>query len=132
MRWRFLADIVAAAHAFYVAFVIFGLAAILIGYSKNWRWVRNSYFRIAHVAAILLVCAEAIVGIDCPLTTLENGLRLGAGQSGYAGDFFGYWIDRLIFYDFPPWVFTTLYLSFGAIVAATFWLVPIRSTSAAD
>ena len=129
MRYRILADMVVAAHTVYVAFVVLGLLAILIGYAADWRWVRNPYFRLLHLAAILLVCAEAILGIDCPLTTLENGLRFGAGQSGYGGDFIGYWLDRLIFYNFPPWVFMIVYLAFGTLVLATFWLVPIQSTT---
>src|SRR5579864_8493468 len=100
MRYGLLADVVVAMHAFYVGFVVFGLLAILIGHARGWRWVRNLYFRVLHLLAIAFVCAESIIGIDCPLTTLENGLRLGAGQNGYGGDFIGYWLDRLIFYDF--------------------------------
>lgn len=126
MQYRLLADVVAAIHAVYVGFVVFGLIAILVGRAMGWRWVRNPYFRIVHLAAIGFVCFESIVGIDCPLTTLENALRLGAGQNGYGGDFIGYWMDRLIFYDLPPWVFTIVYLAFGLLVLWTVWLVPIR------
>ena len=126
MRYRFLADVVVAIHALYAGFVLFGLVAILIGYARGWRWVRNLYFRIFHLVAILFVCAQSIIGIDCPLTTLENALRLGAGQNGYGGNFIGYWLDRLISYDFPPSVFTAVYLAFGTLVLATLWLVPIQ------
>lgn len=129
MRYRLLADVVVAIHALYVGFVVFGFVAILIGYARGWRWVRNLYFRILHLAAILFVCLQAIIGIDCPLTTLENALRLGAGQRGYGGDFISYWLDRLIFYDFPPPVFTAVYLAFGALVLATLWLVPIQTVT---
>lgn len=121
-----LADVVVAIHALYVGFVVFGLLAILAGYAGEWRWVHKIYFRLLHLAAILFVCLESIVGIDCPLTTLENALRLGAGENAYRGDFIGYWLDRLIFYDFPPSVFTAVYLTFGALVVATLWLVPIE------
>jgi|SRR5208283_3426624 len=126
MRYRILADVVVVVHAFYVGFVVLGLAAILFGYRMRWRWVRNRYFRILHLGAIMLVCIESIIGIDCPLTVLENGLRLRAGQQGYGGDFIGYWLDRIIFYNFPPWVFTAAYLAFGVAVFSTLWLVPIR------
>jgi len=126
MQYRLLADVVVAIHAVYVGFVVFGLIAILIGRAMGWRWVGNPYFRIVHLAAIGFVCFESIVGIDCPLTTLENGLRLGAGQNGYGSDFIGYWLDRLIFYDLPPRVFTVIYLAFGLLVLSTIWLVPIR------
>jgi len=128
MRYRFLADVVVAIHALYVIFVVFGLVAILIGYARGWRWVRNLNFRILHLVAILFVCAESIIGIVCPLTTLENALRLGAGQNGYGSDFISYWLDRLIFYDFPPRVFTVVYLAFGFVVLSTLWLVPIQIT----
>ena len=94
MGYRILADVVVAIHVFYIGFVVFGLVAILVGYRMGWRWVRNRHFRILHVAAIGFVCVESILGIDCPLTTLENRLRFDAGQNGYGGDFIGYWLDR--------------------------------------
>ena len=50
---------------------------------------------------ILLVCAEALVGTTCPLTRLENALRLRGGETGNARDFIGYWLDWLIFYHAP-------------------------------
>jgi hypothetical protein len=81
MLWRVMADIVVAVHAAYVAIVVIGFAAILIGSAAQWRWVRNFYFRAAHLAMILLVCAEALVG--CPFTRLENVLRLRGGETGY-------------------------------------------------
>ena len=127
MGYSLLADVVVAIHAVYVGFVVFGLIAILVGYAFDWRWIRNPFFRILHLAAIGLVCLESIIGIDCPLTTLENALRLGAGQSGYGDSFIGYWLDRLIFYDFPPRVFTIVYLTFGLVVVLAMWLVPIRT-----
>ena len=89
-------------------------------------------FRAAHLAMILLVCAEALVGTTCPLTRLENTLRLRGGESGYASDFIGYWLDWLIFYDAPSWVFTAVYLTFGMLVLSTLWLAPVRSPRAEE
>jgi Protein of Unknown function (DUF2784) len=88
--------------------------------------VRNFYFRAAHLAMILLVCAEALVGTSCPLTRLENALRLRGGETGYARDFIGYWLDWLIFYSAPPWAFTAVYLAFGMLVLSTLWFAPVR------
>lgn len=124
--WRALADLTVVLHAAYVAFVVFGLAAILLGYVASWRWARNVHFRLIHLAAILAVSAEALAGWTCPLTTLENYLRERAGEAAYAGDFIGRWLDWLIYYDAPPWVFTTAYLAFGTLVVATLWLAPPR------
>ena len=124
MRWRLFADAVVLIHAVYVAFVIFGFIAILIGAALEARWVRNFWFRILHLAAIALVLAEALLGMICPLTWLENILRVRAGQAAYPVDFIGYWVHRLIFFAWPPWVFVALYAGFTIVVAATFWLVP--------
>lgn len=127
MLWIIMADVVAALHTAYIVFVVAGFAAILAGSAARWHWVRNGYFRIMHLAMILLVCLEMIVGITCPLTGLENALRLKGGQTGYARDFIGYWFDRIVFHDAPPWVFATAYFTFGALVLLSFWFVPVQS-----
>ena len=121
-----MADIVVAVHAAYVAIVVIGFAAIPIGPAAQWRWVRNFYFRAPHLAMILLVCAESLIGTTCPLTRLENVLRLRGGETGYARDFIGYWIDWLIFYNAPPWLFTAAYLTLGMLVLLTLWFIPVR------
>jgi hypothetical protein len=124
MRWRLLADAVVLSHAAYVAFVIFGFIAIVIGAALEARWVRNFWFRVLHLAAIALVLAEALLGMICPLTWLENILRVRAGQAGYPAGFIGYWVHRFIFFAWPPWVFVALYAGFTLLVAAAFRLVP--------
>src|ERR1700691_355684 len=126
MSWLVAADLVTVIHAGYVAFVVIGFVAILIGGAAGWHWVRSPYFRIIHVAMILLVCCEALIGTTCPLTIWENMLRVKGGASGYSRDFVGYWLDSLIFYQAPPRGVTTVYLIFGALVLLAFWLAPIR------
>src|ERR1700747_1487720 len=96
-RDTILADAVVIIHATYVAFVVFGLAAILIGAAMNWRWTRSLAFRITHLCAIALVCLESIVGVICPLTSLENSIRQHAGATQYPGDFVAYWAHLAIF-----------------------------------
>jgi Protein of Unknown function (DUF2784) len=123
-QWRVLADLVVIIHTAYVAFVVLGFAAIVVGVAAGWRWVRNFYFRAAHLAAIALVLAEALTRVMCPLTTLEDALRRRAGQAGYPAGFIGYWLDRIIYYDWPLWVFTVLYAAFTAVVVAAFWFAP--------
>jgi hypothetical protein len=124
-----LADAVVIIHAAYVAFVVFGLAAILIGAAMNWRWTRSLAFRITHLAAIALVCLESIVGVMCPLTSLENSMRQRAGATRYPDDFVAYWAHRMIFYNFPPWIFTIAYISFAILVAITFIAIPPQKPS---
>ncbi len=126
MVWEGLADTVLVVHASFVAFVVFGFVAILVGAAAGWGWVKNFTFRLIHLLSILFVCAEALTGTACPLTLLENDLRAHAGQSVYREDFIAYWLHRLIFYDWPPWVFIVLYLGFGALVILAFVIAPPR------
>ena len=124
--YKLLADLTVILHASYVAFVLVGFTLILLGAARRWQWVRGFWFRLAHLVAIAVVCIEAIVGFECPLTTLEHHLRLQAGQTGYAGDFIGHWVHELIFFDWPPWAFTVIYVGFGIAVLAAFVTAPPR------
>jgi polyferredoxin len=121
-----LADFVLILHALFVAFVVFGQAAILAGWLGGWAWTRARAFRIGHLAAIAYVVVESWIGIVCPLTVLENVLRREAGESVDSRGFIARWVSRLLFYDAPPWVFTAIYTLFGALVAVTYWKYPPR------
>jgi hypothetical protein len=124
--YRFLADVVVVVHAAYIAFVVFGLLAILVGLALRWKWVRNFWFRTIHFLMIAVVVVQAVGGILCPLTTLEKHLRLKGGEATYTGSFIGHWVHELIFYRGPPWVFTVCYCAFGAVVLLTLYLAPPR------
>ena len=126
------ADLVAAVHAAYIAFVLLGFIAIILGVAMGWRWVRNVYFRTAHLAAILLVCVETLLGVSCPLTILEDRLRVLGADTPYPASFVGDLLDRLIFYNFPQWLFTVVYLSFGTLVLLTFVLATPRLADPGD
>jgi Protein of Unknown function (DUF2784) len=117
---QLLADIVLVAHFAFVAFVVGGLAAIWIGAAAGWRWVRNFRFRVAHLAAIVFVAAEALLGIMCPLTVWEDALRGRESETG----FIARWIHGLMFYQLPGWVFTVAYVTFALVVTMTYRLVP--------
>jgi hypothetical protein len=117
-----LADVVLLVHALFVAFVVGGLAVIWIGALRGWQIVRNFHFRVLHMAAILFVCAEALIGVACPLTVWEDQLRGRAWESG----FIARWLHHILYYDFPEWVFLTLYILFTLAVAASLFLIPPR------
>jgi len=120
-----LADLVLLLHAGFIAFVVLGLALILIGGVLRWRWVRNRWFRLAHLAAIGVVVAQSWLGIVCPLTTLENHLRHRAGQPVYQMGFIADRVQRLIFFEAPWWVFAVSYTVFGLLVLLSFgWVRP--------
>ncbi|HEY1376170.1 MAG TPA: DUF2784 domain-containing protein [Gemmataceae bacterium] len=129
MRYRLLADFVVAVHSAYVAFVVVGQVLILIGLWRNWRWVRNWWFRVLHLVAISIVAAEAVFNVACPLTTWEQRLRELAGDEVSHGTFVGDLLHNLIFVDAPPWAFTVGYVAFAAVVLATFVLAPPRRSA---
>jgi hypothetical protein len=124
--YRILADTVVVVHASYVAFVVFGQIAILFGLLRRWEWIRNLPFRLTHLAAIVVVVLESWCRIPCPLTTWENWLRDQAADVTYAGDFVANCVHHVLFYQAEPWVFTTCYSVFGALVLLTFVMAPPR------
>jgi hypothetical protein len=124
--YRVMADLVLVAHSSFVVFVVVGLALILAGGLGGWSWVRNPWFRVAHLAAIGVVVAQAWLGVICPLTTLEMSLRAKAGDSVYSGSFVAHWLEKLLYYDAPAWVFVVGYTAFALLVLCSWLLVHPR------
>jgi hypothetical protein len=121
-----IADCILVLHALYIAFVVIGLLLIVLGLILKWSWVRNMWFRLAHLITIGIVIAQAWLGVICPLTIWENQLRGKGGGETYTETFVQHWLHRLIFYDAPPWVFTLLYTIFGLVVVLVWALGPPR------
>ncbi len=120
-----MADLVLLLHVLIVAFVIFGLLITLLGGVLGWSWVRNPWFRLSHLACIGIVVMQAWAGIICPLTTLEMWLRSQAGDQVYSGSFIAHWLNSILYYDLPSWVFTVAYSSFGSLVLLSwYWVRP--------
>ena len=123
--YRIAADLVLLVHALFVAFVVFGLVAILIGKPRCWSWVRNPVFRVAHLAAIGVVVLQSWFGVICPLTTWEMALRERAGEAVYAGSFVAHWLESVLYYRAPAWVFAVAYSVFGLLVVVSwYWVRP--------
>ena len=104
------------AHVLFVAFVVGGLLLTLWGGHLGWAWIRNIWFRWAHVAAIGVVVAQSWVGMICPLTTLEMWLRNQVGEPTYEGSFIQYWLHRILYLDMPAWAFIAAYTIFALLV----------------
>ena len=120
--YRLLADTILVVHFAFVVFVVGGFVLILIGLLARWLWVHNRIFRVTHLAAIGIVVLQAWFAQLCPLTVWENELRRRAGQSGYIETFVEHWLHEILFYEAAPWVFTTIYTCFGALVALIWFL----------
>ncbi|MGF2686156.1 DUF2784 domain-containing protein [Marinobacter sp. DUT-3] len=126
MPYQILADTVLTIHAVIVLFVVGGLVLIIAGNLRGWVWVNNLWFRLTHVIAIAIVVLQAWLGVLCPLTTLEVWLRSQAGEAGYSGSFVQYWLQELLYYQAPAWVFILAYTLFGLLVVLTWWYCPPR------
>ncbi|MFO7705909.1 MAG: DUF2784 domain-containing protein [Halopseudomonas sp.] len=124
--YAWLANAVLTLHLGLVLFVVLGLLLVIVGNLCGWHWVNNLWFRLLHLASILVVVAEAWLGMVCPLTTLEMWLRNQAGAATYAGGFIPYWFDQLLYYQAPDWVFITAYSFFAVLVLLSWWVFPPR------
>lgn len=120
------ADALLVVHFLIAAFIAGGLILVWIGAVANWAWVRNPSFRYLHLAAILVVAAEALLGYACPLTVWEDLLRGGVRPESFVGR----WVYRLLYYQAPEWLFTTLYALWALAALITLRLVPPRRKAA--
>ena len=119
------ADVVLLLHVLQVMFVVFGLVFIFIGQAYRWLWVRNPWFRLIHLLTITVVVIYAWLGIGCPLTTLEMALRERGGEAVYTGAFMSHWLDALLYFRVPQWVFAIAYSGFGVVVIGSwYWVRP--------
>jgi hypothetical protein len=87
MLYGILADIVVSIHLFFVLFALLG--AVLIIWRRWVIWL--------HLPAVLWAIWIELTGGVCPLTPLENWLRIRAGQGGYRGDFVQHYLLPLLY-----------------------------------
>jgi hypothetical protein len=88
-----LADLVLLLHLCFVAFVIAG--GLLVLRHRRVAWL--------HLPMVLWSVVVNLSHWRCPLTPLENFLRLEAGQEGYAGGFLAHYLTPLIYPQAPQW-----------------------------
>lgn len=120
-----VADALLTLHVSFVAFVVLSLPLILAGKPLRWSWVRNRWFRMLHLAAIAVVVAQSWLGVICPLTIWEMAFRARAGDAQYAGTFVSHWLETILYYRAPVWVFAFVYTAFGLLVVASWiWVRP--------
>ena len=126
----FLADIaanlIAVSHLAYFVFIVGGMVAIVLALRRNVGWVRNPWFRIAHVAAIYVVLVEEATGFPCPLNVLQWGVREAATGSAEASVGVGGLLDYLLYHTVSPLALDVMYWSFGVLVVVLLWVVPPR------
>jgi len=121
-----MADALLVSHFLIAAFIAAGLPLVWLGAALGWRWIGNPWFRYAHLVAIAFVACEALLGIACPLTVWEDVLRGGVRPESFVAR----WVQQLLFYRAPEWVFASLYVAWGAATLVTLKIVPPRRRAA--
>ncbi|MEB0042373.1 MULTISPECIES: DUF2784 domain-containing protein [unclassified Pseudomonas] len=103
MLYRLAADAVVVLHLLFIAFVVIGGVLII-----RWRWLMA-----LHLPAVVWGAVVEFFHLYCPLTPLENALRLRAGEQGYNGDFIEHYLIPLIY---PVGLTPQTQLWLGAVV----------------
>jgi len=111
-----LADLILVAHTLLVGFVVLGFAAIVAGRWWHWQWIYRPIFRWLHLLLAIVIAAQALLGKYCPLTVWENSLRQAGGGANYQQSFVQYWLQQLLFFDGPLWIFAVIYTIFATVV----------------
>lgn len=105
MLWGILAEVVLVLHGAFILFaVVGGLLAL------RWRWLV-----LLHVPCAVWAALVVTAGWICPLTPLEQWLRLRAGDEGYTGSFIEHYLILLIY---PPGLTRTVQVLLGLGVVA--------------
>ena len=87
MFYRLAADLVLVTHLAFILLVIGG--AVLVFRYPKFVWI--------HIPVAVWGAFVEVTGRICPLTTLENHLRISAGQEGYASSFVEQYIVPVIY-----------------------------------
>lgn len=123
--YLFAADAMLFVHLLFVLFIIGGLLLIILGKLGSWNWVKEPWFRFTHLIGIAIVVLQSWLGLVCPLTTWEMTLRAKAGDAVYEGAFITHWLETILYFQAPQWVFIVCYTLFGTLVAISwFWVRP--------
>lgn len=121
-----LATAILAVHLGVVVFNVGGLVLVPLGARRDWRWVRNFWLRVLHVVSLAVVAAQALLGRACFLTIWQFALQ-GRG-SGEAPPLIATWINRLLYWPLPSWVFVAMYVAvFVYTLLLWRWVPPRRA-----
>ena len=103
MLYSILADAVLLFHLAFIVFV--GAGGLLVLWWKRAMWV--------HLPLAAWGVWIELSGDICPLTPLENWLRIRGGAAGYTGDFIGQYLLWLLY---PSGLTREIQIILGAIV----------------
>jgi len=88
MLYRLLTDLTVSVHFAFLIFVLAGGIAV-----RRYRWAA-----LPHLLAVAwAIYVEAMPGVICPLTPLENAFALRAGRAGYEGSFIEHYLVPVLY-----------------------------------
>ena len=119
MPWRLAADGVALVHGAYLAYVVTGGLVAL-------RWPRTLPLHVGAAVWGLLVIAASV---RCPLTTLEDRLRIRGGETPPPGGFIDRYVEGVLY---PARLTTLVQAAVAAVVLGSWAALLTRSRSRAS
>lgn len=125
-----LATAILIVHLGVVAFNIGGLVVVPLGGWLGWRWVRSYWLRVLHLLSLGVVALQALFGRACFLTIWQYAFD-GRSEPGQAPPMIATWINHLLYWPLPHWVFVTAYVAvFVYTLALWRWVPPARRVHA--
>lgn len=119
MSYRILADAIIVVHFLFILFMLLGFLLTTYALAFRQKFINWWLFRSLHLLGIFYVSSLSILGKYCPLTILENELRLRHEVSSvYSGSFIVHYLEKLIYPDVNPLVIQipTVFLAIFTIV----------------
>jgi hypothetical protein len=120
MFLKLAADFVVLLHLAFILFVVLGGLVVF-------RWPR---FMWLHIPAAAWGAFIELTGRVCPLTPLENRLRIAAGETGYSGGFIEEYLIPVVYPDgLTRWVQISLGVGVVVINLVLYGLLVARRRS---
>jgi hypothetical protein len=120
-----LAQLILAVHLAVIAFNVAGLVVIPLGAALGWRFVRLRWLRLVHLGSLGVTAVQALAGRDCFLTDWQSALSGEAPQPLITR-----FVNNLIYWPLPQWVFTAAYVGvFVYVVGLWWWVRPAAASS---
>lgn len=124
-----LTTIVLVVHLGVVVFNIFGMVAVPLGAWRGWPFVREFWWRLVHLASLFAVALQALLGRACFLTIWQSAIE--ADQPSAPPPMIATWINRVLYWPLPLWVFAVGYVVVFVYVLLLWRWVPPRRRGAA-
>jgi hypothetical protein len=122
-----LAQLVLAVHLCVASFVVFGLVAIPLGAARGWPFVHALAWRAPHLAVVMVIALQKVLGRTCFLGVWEEDYLNAAGSAAQHMPLAQVVAIDVMHWDLPLWFFTVLYSAVLLYTLVLWRLVPPRT-----